>query len=296
MLHVPDAISEWAQIVVLNLAQGKHPPELLPKHPILASIPNVRGEFMERVTTGKIKAHRAGVERITPTGLITTTGTELDVDAIIACTGYHIKYPYLPEDVLRADSSKPDSGRAKLDLYKLICPINYPNAFVIGNAEFAGPAYPIYETQARWSAAVVAKKITLPSKQEMLNEMHKLQEWQAKKVVDSDRHCNYIMHISYADDLLRPLGAAPTFSNLMKLVFTSGSPWKALRVLNAVYMKIPAAAQWRLCGQGGKTEFAMDSLLRVTGGAKELTKKEMEELEKTRPAPKTNGVLVEAAA
>jgi cation diffusion facilitator CzcD-associated flavoprotein CzcO len=75
---------------------GKLPPELKPKHGILEANPTVRGDFLEQIQVGRMTPHRAGVEKFTQNGLLLTNGTELEVDVVIACTGYLVVIPKDP--------------------------------------------------------------------------------------------------------------------------------------------------------------------------------------------------------
>jgi dimethylaniline monooxygenase (N-oxide forming) len=85
---LPSAITKWAQTKLCNLFMGDLPPELKPKHGILEANPTVRSDFLEKIHVGLITPHRAGIEKFAEKGLLLTNGTELDVDVIIACTGY----------------------------------------------------------------------------------------------------------------------------------------------------------------------------------------------------------------
>ena len=73
-------MSEYLQVKLINLVEGKHPKALKPEHGLMAQNPAVRGDFLEKVRTGAIRAHRTTVERFTPTGLRLSDGAELDVD------------------------------------------------------------------------------------------------------------------------------------------------------------------------------------------------------------------------
>lgn len=126
--------------------------------------PTVRGDFLENARTGRIKVHRAGIERITRNGLILSGGTNLEVDVIVSCTGYYIDLQFLPEDSYRA---KGEESPNAMDLYKLVISPQYQNLFFIGFVEAAGPLLPIAEMQARWCAGVLSKQVTLPSQDEM---------------------------------------------------------------------------------------------------------------------------------
>jgi hypothetical protein len=106
---LPKSISTWAQTKLLNLVTGKLPPELKPKHGILEANPTVRGDFLEQIQVGRMTPHRAGVEKFTQKGLLLTNGTELEVDVIIACTGYLVRIPTdtlgLPQLMISRSSS-----------------------------------------------------------------------------------------------------------------------------------------------------------------------------------------------
>jgi dimethylaniline monooxygenase (N-oxide forming) len=99
--------------------------------------------------------------------------------------------------------------------------------------------------------------------------------------VHSDRHTVTIEPFQYADRLLRPLHANPSFSALFRKIFTS-NPFRALSVLNAAYMSIPSSGQFRLLGEGADQEIAVASILRTAKGARELSKEEKEALRKMR--------------
>jgi dimethylaniline monooxygenase (N-oxide forming) len=88
---LPSAITKWAQTKLCNLVMGELPPELKPKHGILEANATVRSDFVEKIQVGLIIPHRAGIEKFEENGHLLNNGTELDVDVIIACTGYLVQ-------------------------------------------------------------------------------------------------------------------------------------------------------------------------------------------------------------
>lgn len=70
---------------------GKLPPDLKPKHGILEANATVRSDFIEKIQVGSITPHRAGIEKFVENGLLLTNGKELEVDVVIACTGYLVR-------------------------------------------------------------------------------------------------------------------------------------------------------------------------------------------------------------
>jgi dimethylaniline monooxygenase (N-oxide forming) len=253
--------------MLLNMVQGKHPEVLEPDHSILAQNPTLRTEFIEHVRSGSIQAHRASIDSFTSTGLKLDNGTTLDVDVVIACTGYTNSVPYLPADVVRSADTPPNT----VDLWKLIVPLRYQNLFMIGFTELAGATPPASEAQARLAVSAVAGRVKLPEGQQREDEIRDWQAWQAKSFVRSERHSTTDHYVPYVDSVLAPLGANPTLGRLVGQVFSSGNPWKALRTLTGVYFGLTSSAQWRLCGRGSNPEQARETILRIVDGKGELS-------------------------
>ncbi|KAI1500021.1 flavin-binding monooxygenase-like family protein [Biscogniauxia marginata] len=271
---VPNSISEPIQAWLLNTVQGKHPKEVQADHSILAQNATMRSDFLERLRTGSIRAHRASVECFTENGLSLSDGTTVDADVVIACTGYQNALPYLPDDVLRSASTPPNT----VDLWRLIVPIRYPNLFVMCFTELTGPSLPTAEAQARLAAAALSGHVKLPESPQLEKEMREWQAWQAKRFVRSERHSTTDFYVPYMDRVLEPLGANPTLWSLLGQVFSSGNPWKALKTLNAVYFGIASSAQWRLCGYGRNEKLARETVLRIAEGKDKLSDEEVKYL------------------
>lgn len=271
---VPVGAAQWLQTKLLDIVEGKPPEVLRPKHKLLEQSPTIRGDFIEKVRTGGIVVHRAGVERFTEDSIVLDSEEkELKVDVVIACTGYdQFSYPFLPTDCLRTPGQTPPH---RADLYKLMVAPKYPNLFILGHAELLGPAAPVFDAQARWACAVLTNRIILPSPDAMRTEIAKLHSWQARHFLPSERHALLTYMIPYVDELLAPLGARPSFGKCLGRVFTSGHPWRALRVLNAVWFGIPSAAQWRLFGEGASEELATETVLRIAEGKEALSEGEV---------------------
>lgn len=277
---MPLKVGQWVQTKLLDLVEGEPPEVMRPKHKLLEQSPTVRGDFIEKFRTGVITVHRGNIDRLTEDGLVVSNGEkeeeELRVDVIIACTGYNqFDHPFLPDDAVRSPTTGPGNNSKRADLYKLIVPPRYPNLFMIGHAELVGPAAPVFDAQARWASSVVAGRIRLPTQDTMRRDIATLHAWQEKHFLQTERHALVLYNITYTDDLLEPLGAAPSFRRCLGRVFTSGHPWRALKVLKAVWFGIPSAAQWRLFGHGAQHDLATETLLRIAAGGETLSKNEL---------------------
>ncbi|KAH9884010.1 flavin-containing monooxygenase [Xylariomycetidae sp. FL2044] len=272
---VPLSIQQSMLKGILNLYQGEHPEDIRPDHKILEQNPQIRSEFLEKVRSGIIKTHRAEVDYITEDGIQLSNGTRLEADVIISATGYEpASIPYLPSDVVRTA----DTPKNEVDLWKLIVSPRYPNLFLLGMVELAGPLPAPAEAQCRLVVAALSGRVQLPDRATMEKEIKEWQAFHAKNFVKSERHALTTHYIPYVDGLLAPLGANPTMGRLLGQVFTGGSPLAGLKTLGAVYFGITNSAQWRLFGHGRKTELARETLFRIADGKDELSKGELKYL------------------
>jgi dimethylaniline monooxygenase (N-oxide forming) len=98
-------------------------------------------------------------------------------------------------------------------------------------------------------------------------------------MVHSERHLTGIIrYLPYCDDLLSELHASPSLRVLLRQVFTH-SPLTWLRIMQAVYFGISSPAQYRLFGDGAKTELAKATLLRLASCGTALSAEEKAALE-----------------
>ncbi|KKY17208.1 putative dimethylaniline monooxygenase [Phaeomoniella chlamydospora] len=264
---IPSSISQWAQQLLLDFVSGKHPPELAPHHKVLEAAPTVRGDFLEKLRMRRFEVLRTGIDHLTPDGIVTSNGQQVKVDVIICCTGYKLDYPYLPLDSYRPLSAGKDTSDKNkvVNLYELIHPIDYTRLYFIGLPEIPGSLPPVAELQARWCVGILAQRIPQPTPDQLAHGVRLLQADQAKLFVHSARHALASPYLPYCDRLASQLGARPTFMKLVRQLFRSGHPLLWLRLLNAVYNKLPGMAQYRLFGDKNKRELAVATILRTTG-------------------------------
>ncbi|EDN04829.1 predicted protein [Histoplasma mississippiense (nom. inval.)] len=262
---LPDSLSKWVQTKIMDFAIGKHPEVIKPDHKILQASVTVHSNLIEFINVGKVKVHRATVKQFTETSLVLTNDTELDVDVVICCTGYHMDMPYLPKETYHVKDNPILKSPNTLDLYKLVVSPRFPNLFFIGCVELPGPLFPVAESQARWASGIVTGKVKLPSADEMTRQVKEYQANLTKTMVVSDRHTINVHFLPYCDSLLADLDANPTFARLLHRLVTS-NPFRAFAVLKAVYFGINSPAQYRLFGHGRKPELAAATLTRLAAG------------------------------
>ncbi|GKT44784.1 dimethylaniline monooxygenase [N-oxide-forming] 5 [Colletotrichum spaethianum] len=265
---IPPSVQEYLFEKLFYHAAGKMPAELQPDHGIINQNVTVRSDFMEKLQTGVFALRRSKITSFRETGVVLEDGTTIDADAVILATGYHmIEESYLPPGALESR----DAPAPYVDLYKMLVPPRWKDLYVMGQTEQIGPGNAVCEAQARYVAAIIQGKIQLPSEEEMMRDIRTSRSRQQKHFINSERHSLTVEFVKYIDDLLEPLGAAPSFGKLFGRVFTSGSPLRALKVLSAVFFGYLSPAQWRLFGEGSATELAEETLLRTNADADKLS-------------------------
>ncbi|CAI2366935.1 unnamed protein product [Moneuplotes crassus] len=99
-------------------------------------------------------------------------GSEEQIDTIIYATGYKYSFPFIdPEQKIVEFDSKGTEGFYFGPLYKKMFCINEPNIFFIGIVEKLPIIHSTYERQILLAKEAIQGKITLPSKQEMLEDL-----------------------------------------------------------------------------------------------------------------------------
>lgn len=171
-----------------------------------------------------------------------------DVDAVVFCTGYINRLPFLPEEIQACDPRS---------LYKHMFDIDLKDRLAwIGWARPGfGSQFPIMELQARLFGLICAGRHQLPDAAEM------------ERVACADRH-GYLQQLEnnayrirslvdyhrYMDDIARLIGCRPP---IKKFFFTNPRIW-----LHIMYGPTQAT-QFRLTGPGAKYELAKKILFKL---------------------------------
>ncbi|XP_061042071.1 flavin-containing monooxygenase 5 isoform X1 [Eubalaena glacialis] len=208
---------------------------LKPKHRALSQQPTINDDLPNCIISGLVKV-KTNVKEFTETAAIFEDGSrEDDIDAVIFATGYSFAFPFV-EDCVKVVKNK-------ISLYKKVFPPNLekPTLAIIGLIQPLGAIMPISELQGRWVTQVFKGLKTLPSQNEMIKEIAKVQKDMAKRYVDSQRHTIQGDYIDTMDELADLVGVRP---NLLSLAFTD--PKLALRLFWGPCTPI----QYRLQGPG----------------------------------------------
>ncbi|XP_037044478.1 senecionine N-oxygenase-like [Bradysia coprophila] len=110
--------------------------------------------------------YKPDVKRFTKTGAEFADDTAEDFTVIFYATGFNFDYPFLGNE-----SGITVDNNFVQPLYKNIFNIEHPTLLFIGVLSGLHPTFPTYELQAQFALKYLSGELTLPSKDEMLNDI-----------------------------------------------------------------------------------------------------------------------------
>lgn len=195
---------------------------LRPKHRFSSQHPTVNDSIPNKILSGVVTV-KGDIKEFTSDGVLFQGDNEVTkLDAVILATGYQIKFPFLPKDILSTRDNQ-------VQLYKFVFPpgLPHPTLSLIGLIQPVGAIFPIAEMQARWQALLLSGKRRLPSTDEMHRDIKIKLEAVRKRYVRSPRHTVQVDYVNYMDELAELVGATP---RLLKYLFTDLDLfWQLLR-------------------------------------------------------------------
>jgi cation diffusion facilitator CzcD-associated flavoprotein CzcO len=115
--------------------------------------------LLDAVESGAVRA-RPGIERFEGKEIWFGDGTRERADVVLFATGYHLRYPYLPADLV-------DTRDDDLTLFLGTLHPRRHDLFVVGVSRPTGAFWPIAEVQAQLAAALLSGRYSLPSQAEI---------------------------------------------------------------------------------------------------------------------------------
>ncbi|GIY00783.1 flavin-containing monooxygenase 5 [Caerostris darwini] len=185
---------------------------LKPKHRVLSAHITINDALPNCILSGLVTL-KQDVEEFTKNGVIFEGEDDVaEIDAVVLATGYEIKFPFLPDDILKISENE-------LNLYKLVFPsqLEHTSLAFIGLAQPLGALFPISEAQSRWFAQLMKGNVQLPPQSEMDQEIQMRLKQKNDQFVPSLRHMVEVMYIPYMDEIYSEIGAKPNF---WKMAFT----------------------------------------------------------------------------
>ncbi|XP_010835022.1 PREDICTED: dimethylaniline monooxygenase [N-oxide-forming] 3 isoform X2 [Bison bison bison] len=241
---LPTVISNWWYMKQMN-ARFKHENYgLMPLNSTLRKEPVFNDELPSRILCGTITI-KPSVKEFTETSAMFEDGTVFEaIDYVIFATGYGYAYPFLEDSIIKSRNNE-------VTLYKGIFPpfLEKPTLAVIGLVQSLGATIPTADLQARWAVKVFANSCTLPTTNEMMDDIEekmgkKLKWFGQSQTLQTD-------YITYMDELGSFIGAKP---NIPWLFLTD--PQLALEV----FFGPCSPYQFRLMGPG-KWDGARNAIL-----------------------------------
>lgn len=138
----------------------------------LTQFPIVSDELPHRIITGSVVV-KSVVTEIIETAVIFDDGDVVNVDAIIFCTGFKFNFSFA-KDIFCIEE---DFHVINISLYKHVFLPDVKNSLaVIGAVGVTGPVLPVAEMQARVAAEVFAGRCSLPSKDDMVQNVERREQ------------------------------------------------------------------------------------------------------------------------
>jgi len=191
---------------LLRTLQGaaRHTGMPKPDHELFATHPLINSELPSALAKGSI-AIRCPVESIEGRTVRFSDGASIEVDVIVACTGYDPSFSFLDLDPAELPPTCP--------LYLRIVQPRLPGVFFLGLFQPSGSIWPLADLQAKLLANYLSGRIALPlDPREMERQSSEEIATRRFKYVDSPRHRIEVDFYEYRRALLRAIpGDAPAW-------------------------------------------------------------------------------------
>ncbi|XP_075729282.1 flavin-containing monooxygenase 5-like [Rhipicephalus microplus] len=191
-----------------------------PKHRYHSQHPTTNDVLPILLISGKVRV-KENIAEFTEDGVIFEGEDKVTpLDDIILATGYLIKFPFLPKEVVSVEDNQ-------VQLYKYVFPphLKHPSLAIIGLVQPVGSLFPVAEMQSRWFAELLFNKRSLPSEETMLEEILNKRESMRHRYVTSPRHTIQEDWVHYMDELASQIGARP---RILKYFFSDNKLFRAL--------------------------------------------------------------------
>lgn len=193
---------------------------LKPKHRYSSQHATINDDLPNLILSGKVLVKKNIAAFVEDGVLFDGDDLVTPVDDVILGTGYQIKFPFLPKDVVSVVDNH-------VQLYKYVFPpqLRHPSLAIVGLVQPIGAIFPVSEMQSRWVAEVLSRRCSLPSTKDMHEDIERKQEAMRLRYVASPRHTIQVDWISYMDELAGQIGARP---HLLKYFFTDNELFRVL--------------------------------------------------------------------
>ena len=154
-------------------------------------------------------ALRPALSALDEHGAILADASRVPADAVVLATGYAPAFPFLPPGL-------PPTRDGALALYRLVFPPGVPGLAFVGLTRVQGAVFPVAELQARWVAAVLTGRASLPPPDAMWREIDA--RLAAARAAGDDQM--RVELLPYLDDIAGRIGARPRLWRRPSLLFS----------------------------------------------------------------------------
>ncbi|KAI4578217.1 hypothetical protein MJG53_011072 [Ovis ammon polii x Ovis aries] len=211
---LPSFVSDWLYVKKMNKWFKHENYGLMPLNSTLRKEPVFNDELPSRILCGTVSI-KPNVKEFTETSAIFEDGTVFEaIDYVIFATGYGYAYPFLDDSIIKSRNNE-------VTLFKGIFPpfLEKPTLAVIGLVQSLGAAIPTADLQARWAVKVFANSCTLPTTNEMMDDIEEKMGKKLKWTPDKDLGVSAVRMPEEEDCKLLPFPQVPL--TLKKLLITS---------------------------------------------------------------------------
>jgi thioredoxin reductase len=166
-----------------------------PDHRLGEAHPTVSDEILSRIGHGRV-APKPNIERLEGGRVRFVDGSVEEVDTIVYCTGYDVRFPFLARSII-------DTEDNRVSLYRRVVHPDHPGLFFIGLIQVLGAVMPLAEAQSEWVADVIEGKAPLPSPREMKRIIAREDRRMRKRYAASRRHTMQVDFYQYLRTIRR---------------------------------------------------------------------------------------------
>jgi flavin-binding monooxygenase-like protein len=151
-----------------------------PDHRFGEAHPTISGRILDRIQHGTIDP-KPNIASFEGSRVRFVDGSDVDVDVVVYCTGYKIKFPFFDEDLISAPENR-------IELFRRVFHPQVHNVFFIGLLQPLGAIMPLAEAQGAWVGDYLLGDYALPEEASMRADIAADQTAMRARYVASKRH------------------------------------------------------------------------------------------------------------
>jgi hypothetical protein len=165
-----------------------------PRHGILQAHLTLNSELLYFIRHGKVHPRR-DIARFDGQTVHFVDGRAEDYDTIIACTGFHMRFPFFEDGMLSFGDGTP------VPLYLLTFDPDHPSLFFVGLVQPLGAIWPLADLQSQLVANAITGRYTPPAN--MRERIARDLAYRSRQYTASPRHTVEVEFYPFLDALKR---------------------------------------------------------------------------------------------